>query len=123
MQMGWQRVRQPVKRKSRLVRHDAGPFGPEPGSDQPLLLARGEMHEPVDPTAHPNDTSAVDVVHEQLRGVPRLGRLFGREHALLTDRHVEEAVPVGAVYGSLCHTRNVSHTLVLCKTGLLSAQL
>ena len=111
MQMCWQRVREPVKRKGRLMRCDARPFGPEPRCDQPLVLAGGEMNEPVDPAADPNDAASIDVMDEQLRGVPHLGRLFGREQALLPNRDLKEAAPVRAFRMNFYHARNLMHTL------------
>jgi len=44
MQVCWQRVREPVKRKGRLMRYDTRAFGPQPRCDQPLVFAGGEMN-------------------------------------------------------------------------------
>ncbi len=79
MHVSGQGVRQLVERERRLVRYDSLPLRPEPGGDQFLVLARGEVHEPVDPTAKSQGLPAVDVVHQELWRVPCLGRLLGRE--------------------------------------------
>ena len=111
MQVCWQRVREPVKRKGRLMRKDTRAFGPQPRCDQPLVCTGGEMNEPVDPSAHPNDAATVKVMDEQLRGVPHLGCLFGREQALLPNRDLEEAAPVWAFHMNFYHAQNLSLTL------------
>ena len=49
-----------------LVRDNARPLGPEPGGDQLLMLARGELDEPVDPPPRSGDPAGADVLQEQL---------------------------------------------------------
>ena len=90
----WQRIRQPVQSERGLVRHYAGPLGPQPNRDQLLVLARGEVHEPVDATKHANDAPDTDVVHEQLRRVAGLSGLLGREVPRLPCGDLIEAVPI-----------------------------
>ena len=58
------------------------------------------MDEPVDVPAYADGFARVDVVDEELRRVPGLGRLLGREQTLLTRRGLEEAVPVRSVPAS-----------------------
>ena len=111
MQVCWQRVRESVKRKGRLMRYEARSVGPEPRCDQPLVFAGREMNEPVDPAAHPSDAAPVNVMDEQLRRVPHRGRLFGREQALLPDRDLEEPAPVRASRMNVYHTQILSHAL------------
>lgn len=64
MDLSWQHIRQLVEREGGLVGHDAGPLRPEPGGDQLLVLARGEMDEPVDAPTHTKGLAAVHVVDE-----------------------------------------------------------
>ncbi len=109
-----ERVREPVEGERGLVRDHASSLGPEPSGDQLLVLARGEVDEPVGTSAHAEGLARVDVVDHELRRVARLGRLLGREQPLLGRRRVEEAVPV-RVGRNLIHAHNVNQLLFVCK--------
>ena len=98
MHVRGQGIRQPMERERSLVRDDSLLLRPEPGGDQFLVLARGEVHEPVDAPVDAQGLSAADVVHEELRRVPRLSRLLSREQAGLTRRRLVEAVPIEAIW-------------------------
>ena len=59
-----------------------------------IMFARWEMNDAVDAAANAGDSPILEVLEEELRGVPCLGRLARREMALLSDRKLENAVPV-----------------------------
>ena len=98
----------------RLMGEDAELLGPEPGRDEVLMLARWEVNETVDASAHPERTTALDVMQEELRGVTCLRRLLGGEAAVLRGGDLVELVPVWTVGEGSGHARNVKMALGLC---------
>jgi hypothetical protein len=92
-----------VERERGLVRVDAGALGPEPDDDELLVLLGGEVDQAVDTAADAGDASGPDMVTQELRRVPDLGRLPGGEVAGLTGGRLEETVPSRMRQG--VHTR------------------
>ena len=62
-----QHVGQLVEREGCLVRHDSGPLGPQPGSNQILLCAWWVMGNAIDPPLHAKHAPRVRVMHQELR--------------------------------------------------------
>jgi hypothetical protein len=108
MNMGGQGVRKPMQGKRGLVGNDTCPFGPEPGGDQILMLARREVDQPVDSAACTKRPPDVNVVNQELRRVARLGRLLGGEQTLLARRCLEKTVPVRAIGYDPVHAQKVN---------------
>jgi hypothetical protein len=103
-----ERVREPVQGESGLVRDHANSLGPEPSGDQLLVLARGEVDEPVGASAHAAGLARVDVVDQELWRVARFGRLLGREQPLLGRRRLDQAAPVRTGCRDLINAQNVN---------------
>lgn len=108
-------VRETVKKERCLMRKHPGAIGPKPRGDEVLMLTGWKMYEPIDPTANSDGATGMDVVDEELGGIPGFGSLAGCEQPVLRARDFEETVPIGARPGVDRHARNLSHTLVLCK--------
>ena len=60
------------------------------------MLARREVNDAVDATQDADDSAILQVLDEELRRVSRERRLLRREVPILSDRKLEEAVPVGS---------------------------
>src|SRR5262245_7001723 len=104
-----------MQRKRRLMREHADALGPEPDAHEILVLARGKVDDPVDATSKADNSSARDMVQEELRRVACLSSLPRCEEPFLCGRDLIEPVPVRMLGDAGLHARNVSHTLVLCK--------
>lgn len=97
VELGRENVGEIVKSECRLMGEDPGAFRPEPNGGQVLVSAGWKMYKPVDSSPDADHPADVKVVHQKLRGVAGLGRLPGREEAILGHRDLEEMVPAGVV--------------------------
>jgi hypothetical protein len=88
-----QHVREFMQGEGRLVGEDSSAVRPEPDRGQVLVLTWREVDEPVDAPAHAPHPAGAEVLLQELGGVARLGRLRGREEAVLTCGQVEQVVP------------------------------
>ena len=88
---------------------------PQPGRHKLFVISGGVVDEPVDSSPNAEQPAALDMMQEQLGGVPRLGSLLGREQTFLSRRDNEQPVLNWARCAERLHPRNVSHALLLCK--------
>ena len=88
-----QRVRELVQSERSVVRKDAGLLGPQPDHSQVLMVARGEVDKPIDPTTDTKHPTGAEVMRDQLGRIAGLNRLLGGEEPVLGRRGLEEVVP------------------------------
>ena len=84
------------------------------------MVTRREVHNTIDPTAHPKHTPGSEMVSYELRRITGLRRLLRRKESVLRRSRLKETIPVRRFEAHLNHAQNLSKTLVLCKSSFIS---
>lgn len=95
MDLGGEGISEVVDVQRALMAHDPAPLGPEPGDHEVPLSGRREADESEDATPGTFEIPSLEVVLEELEGIPGLPCLCCREVPGLPHGDAEELVKVG----------------------------